>query len=89
MNDVSVTVNHDVAIVTVLDLEDVTRNRVRRHRLDEVEPGFLERDGVLAPILRDEEVKKVIDFGPTHFISRSRVRNNVNDTALYSVSQGV
>ena len=39
VNDVSMFVHHDVAIVSVFDLQQVTDQRVGSHALDKVGPG--------------------------------------------------
>jgi len=40
VNDVSMFVHHDVAIVSVFDLQQVTDQRVGSHALDKVGPGL-------------------------------------------------
>lgn len=57
MNNVSLSVDHDVSVVAILDLQDVTCDRVRSHGLDEVQARALERDGVLSSIFSDEEIE--------------------------------
>jgi len=44
MYDVSLLVDHDVAIVPVFDLEDVADQRVGCHALDEIGTGLEEPD---------------------------------------------
>ena len=51
MNDVSLFVNHDVAVVSILDLEQVADHRVGRHRLDEIFSSSLELFSRLIPVL--------------------------------------
>lgn len=82
MYDVSFSIDHDVTIVTVLDLQDITRHRVRRHRLDEVKTSSLKGDSFFSSIFGNEEVEKVVNFGATHFIPRGGVRYHVDHTAL-------
>lgn len=84
VDDMSISINHDVAIVPVLDLKDVARNGICGHRLDKIQPRFLERYSVLATILCDEKVLKVIDFGSTQFITRSGIRNHIDYSTLSS-----
>ena len=43
VDEVAEVVDEDVAVVPVLDLEQVGNDRVRRHRLDEVPLGDLEQ----------------------------------------------
>lgn len=54
VDNVSFAINHDVSIVTILDLKNITSNRVGGHGLDKVEPGFLERRRVETAVLVDE-----------------------------------
>lgn len=49
--DVAVLVDHDVAVVTILDLEQISYQRVGGHRLDKVRPGRLEFLGALVAVL--------------------------------------
>ena len=71
VDNVAFAVDHDVAIVAVLDLEYIARYGVRCHRLDEVLPCLLIRVGVLSAIFRDEEALEVVDLRAAHFVSRS------------------
>ena len=56
MNYMPFSINHNVAVVTIFDLENVARDRVRCHRLDEIQPRLLEGSGVLASVFGNEEV---------------------------------
>ena len=69
MYDVTFPVDHDIAIVTVLDLKYIARYGVRCHRLDKVHPCLLIRDGVLSAIFRDEEALEVVNLRAAHFVS--------------------
>ena len=40
MNDVSLFVNHNISIVSVFDLEEVTDKRIGRHTADKVGSGL-------------------------------------------------
>ena len=84
MDDVAFPVNHDVSIVTVLDLKDIACDGICRHRLDEVQSSFLERDGIDAAVLVDEVSKEIVDLRSAHFVARRGVGHDVNDTALKS-----
>lgn len=75
-------VNHDVPVVTILDLQDVASEGIRGHGLDEVQAGLLERDGVLAAVPGDEEVEQVVHFGTTHLITRSGVGDHIDNATL-------
>lgn len=88
MDDVPVPVDHDVSVVTVLDLEDIARDRVGCHALDEVHARLLKRDRVDTAVLVDEEREQVVDLGPTHLVSRGRVGDDVDDSALSEKERG-
>ncbi len=75
-------IDHDIPIMSIFDLQDITSNRVCGHRLNEVETSLLERYRIDSTILVDEVGIKVIDFGTSHFVSRSSIRYDVDDTAL-------
>jgi len=79
-------VDHDIAVMTVLNLEYVACHGIRCHRLDEVEPCFLISDGVFSAVFCNEEALEVVNLRAAHFVSRGRIRDNVDDTALLSVS---
>jgi len=55
VNDVTLPINHDVAIMTILDLENVARYGICSHRLDEIQPSFLIRDRVFSTVLGNEK----------------------------------
>lgn len=82
VGDVPVAVDHHVAVVSVADLEQVAENRVGGHGPDEGDAGALEGLAVLGTELSQEEGLEVVDLGSTHLITRGRVRNDVDDTAL-------
>ena len=67
---VALSVDHNISVVPILDLKDITSNGVRSHRLDEVQPGLLECNRMFSTVFSDEEIEQVIDFGPSHLISR-------------------
>jgi hypothetical protein len=50
MHDMPFSVNHNIPIVTVLNLEDITSNRIGGHRLDEIEASALELNGLFSTI---------------------------------------
>lgn len=82
MDYMSMSIDHDIPIMSVLDLKDIAGHRVCCHGLDEVQSGFLELYGVGAAVAGHEKCEEVIDFGATHFISRRCIRYNVNDSTL-------
>lgn len=69
VNYVAFSIYHDVSVVSVLNLENITGNRVRSHRLDEVQPSLLEGNRMFSTVFSDEEIEQVIDLSPPHFIS--------------------
>ena len=75
-------VNHDVSIVPILNLQNITRNGICSHGLYEIHARFLERDRILTTILGDEKVEQVINFRTTHLIPRCRIRHDVNNATL-------
>jgi len=87
MDYVAISIDHNIAIVPVLDLQDVACHRVCRHRLDEIQPRSLEAYGVLSAVFCNKEILKIVDFCSTHFIPRGCIRNNVNDPTLHSISK--
>ena len=62
-------VNHDIAVMPVLDLQDVAHHGIGRHRLDEVQAGFLELDCILATVLCNEKVEQIVDLGTSHLVT--------------------
>lgn len=70
VNYVALSVNHDISVVPVLDLEDVTSDEVRSNRLNGVQPSLLEGNRVLSTIFADEETEQVIGFCPSHLVTR-------------------
>ena len=84
MHDMPLAVYHDVAVVSVFDLQYIAGDRIRSHRLDKVETRFLKCDCILPSVFCDEEVKEIIDFRSSHFIPRCRVRNHIDYAALRS-----
>ncbi len=46
MDDVTLSVNHDIPVMTILDLEDVACDTISCHALNKVHPSPLKFDGV-------------------------------------------
>ena len=86
MHYMTFSVDHDIAVVSVLDLQNIAGHRVRRHRLDEIQTGSLELYRVLATVLGDKEVEKIVDLCTPHLVSRRGIRYDINDTTLYNMS---
>jgi hypothetical protein len=84
MNDMTVSIKHDVAIVSVFDLKNKTSNRISGHRLNEIQARILETNSVLTTELANEEVLKVVNFRPPHFVSGRSIWNHINYTRLIS-----
>lgn len=83
MNNVALPVDHDVPVMTILDLQDVASEGIRSHGLNEVQAGLLKCDGVLAAVSGDEEVEQVVYFSTTHLITRSGVGDDIDDATLH------
>lgn len=77
-------VDHDVSVVTVFDLQDIASNRVRRHRLNEVQSSLLERGCVDSAVFVNEVSVEIVDFGSSHLVSGCGIRYDINDSALDS-----
>lgn len=82
VDNVSFAVYHDVSVVPILDLKDVTGNRVGRHGLNKVQPSLLEGNGILSSELTHEEAEEIVDLCAAHLVSRGRVWDDINNTAL-------
>lgn len=82
MDDPALAVDHDVAIVAVLDLDEVAQQRVGGHRLDEVDARLLEFDGLDAAVLEEEEAFEVVDLGAAHLVAGSRVGDDIDHSTL-------
>ena len=66
---VSLAVDHDIAIVSILDLQYVTSDRISCHGLNEVQASALELHSVFATVFSDKEIEEIVDFGSAHLIS--------------------
>jgi hypothetical protein len=83
VGDAASSIDHDVTVVAILDLDDVAEERVGGHRLDKVGAGALEIDAFWTAILDDEEALQVVDLSSSHLVARSGVRYDVDDSALW------
>lgn len=88
VDNVSISIDHNIAVMPVLDLKNITGNGIRRHGLDEIQASLLKRYCVFASIFRYKEVEQVIDFRSAHLVSRCRIGHNINDPTLYSKLAG-
>lgn len=82
VNDMPFSVDHDVSVVTILDLEDVAGDGVGGHTLDEVHSSLLEGNRVDGSVLVDEEAEEIVDLCSTHLVSGGSVGNDVDDSTL-------
>ena len=82
MYDVPITINHDISIVAILNLENITSHGVCSHGLNKVQLCFLKSNSILASIFGSEKVQQIVDLSPTHFIARGSIRNHIYDTTL-------
>ena len=69
VHDMAITIDHDVAVVPILDLENIASHGVCSHGLDEIQSSFLEGSSIWTAIFVDEITVKVVDLGTTHFVS--------------------
>lgn len=82
MHDMAFSINHDISVVSVLDLQDVACDRVCRHRLNEIQASLLEGSSVRAAVFVDEIAIEIVDLGSAHFISRCGIGYHINHTTL-------
>lgn len=68
MGDASSSINHDVSVVAILDLNNVAKERVGGHGLNEVDSGLLVANAIGAAVLENEKSLEIVDFRPTHLI---------------------
>ncbi len=84
MNYMPIAINHDVAIMSVFYLQNITCYRISSHGLNEVESGFLESYGIFSAVFISEEPKEIVNLRPSHLVPRSSIGDNVDDAALYN-----
>ena len=81
VNDVPLLVHHDVAVVSVLDLQEESQHAVRCHRCDEVPPGRLELGARLLTVLLDEVAEQIRVRLSAQLVPGLGLRDALNDTA--------
>ena len=81
MNDVAQLVDQDVAIVTVLDLQEVRDDSVRSHTPHEVVASLLELLATSVSVLGEEVLVQSLLF-LTQLVPRDRIRHNLDDSTL-------
>ena len=69
VRDSTFAIDHNVTIVTILDLQDVAKNAVGSHGLDEIASRSLECNSFGWPKLEKEEFCEVVDLSSSHFVS--------------------
>ena len=82
MYNVTLSVNHDVAVMTVFNLKNVACDGVCSHRLNEIQPSSLIRDCVLSSIFGNEKPLEIVDLRSTHFVARGGIRHDIDNAAL-------
>jgi hypothetical protein len=82
VDDVTLLVDHDVAIVAVLDLKNVTRYGIRSHRLDEIQTSVLILDRIFSAILGNEKALEIVNLCSAHLVPRGRIRYDVDNATL-------
>lgn len=82
MYDVSVDIQHDVAVVSVLDLDQEADHAVGGHRHDEVPPRRLELFRVFVAVLLQEVLVHADVRLSTELVSRFRVRHTLDHSTL-------
>lgn len=81
VNDMASIVNHDVAVVSVFELQQEADNTVRGHGLDKVAACGLEADAVFVAVAADEVVIEPVDGFTTQHVARDGVWQHINDAA--------
>lgn len=82
MYDVAILVDHYVAIVAILDLQQIPNQRVGGHGLDKVGPGCLELLGALVAILMLEILGQAAVRLPAELVPRLGIGHALDDAAL-------
>lgn len=81
VHQMAVLVNQDVAVVTILDLQDVRDDSVCSQRIDEVESCSLEFIGALRPIPLQEVLVQIQLKSLAQLVTRLRVGHDFDDSA--------
>lgn len=87
MNNMTLSIDHDVPVMAILDLQNVAYYGISGHGLYKVEAGLLKFDRVFSTIFRDEEIKQIVDLRSPHLITRRRVRHDIDHTTLSNIDQ--
>jgi hypothetical protein len=82
----AISIDHDISVVSILDLQDITSHRIRCHGLDEVETSLLESRSVHAAIFVDKVPIQIVDLRSAHLVTRCSVGHNIDHSALCSCS---
>lgn len=81
VQDVTCVIDHDVAIVSILELQKPRDYRISRHAFDEVVAGLLETDRVFAAVFGDEIVVEAVDGFATEHVARDGIWKDIDDAA--------
>lgn len=82
MNDVSCSIQHDIAIVPVLDLQQEAHQGIRCHGLYKVGPCLLESVRIFVPIYTDEILVHPSVCTSAQLVPRLSIGNTLNYTTL-------
>ncbi len=74
-------INHNVAVVSILDLEEVPNQRVGCHGADKVSSGRTEPLSRVVPVLTHEIVVEAYICLPAELVSGFSIRNALDNTA--------
>lgn len=82
MNDVSCSIQHDIAIVSVLDLQQEAHQGICCHGFNKVGPCLLESMRIFIPIHTDEILKHPSICAAAQLVPRLSIGNTLNHTTL-------
>lgn len=82
MYDVTSSIEHDVSVVTIFDLQKVADDAVGSHGNDKVAPGTLEFFGRLVAVRLAEVVEHTDIRLSSELIARLRIRNALDNSTL-------
>jgi hypothetical protein len=85
MDEVAIIVYHDIAVVSVFNLQNISHNTVGGETPDEVEPGSPKLFRVFISVFFQEVLIKVDFKRFAKLISAIRVRDHFDDTAKFFV----
>src|ERR1700722_11767491 len=83
VQDVALVVDHDIAIMPVLELQQIAHNAVCCHRFDKFRPRLLEAHRVLTSVFRNKVIVKSVHGLSAQEVSGYRIRQDVDYTAAW------